>query len=509
MQAESGPAYFIRPEIPQDIIPNVIFNPSIDDAVSNVVSRTDYLPVLARALVDEERYRLKMPGERPETVEFISGYSCLHAHDKELGDVRADVALVTDLTGSQYIDKTKEIFYENIVNPVGKLLDNAERENREVSDEDLLSVSIGREPGDTRTVVDGLEELLNYQYWLEEDPRALKGRQVGDMLDSTVDERIRQRIEKEWKVDGKWDRSKVADKILEYSRKQGGRNHGKWIASLPKESRQRIIGDIETHTKSLIEKLDSLRTERKTRVIMVPGNWDGIESMEQIAGGDGSPDNRIDKIFDTLSYLREKQFEVFDSLRAVETENTVIISADFFWLKYYQIQPQEDESGKRQGELIQDVYQTVEKGRKEGKIIIFYPHGSAEPDALDASSSRKPVSRDNRKVAEAIRDLMGKFRPNQVFANHYHMEMINSKGEIVPLGSHHLVYNYGLDGQPVLINNSPELDQPDGQLTVESYVPFSPVPTHGEIIIDKNRQGILFHGNPPGFLPARIVRNKN
>lgn len=347
---------------------------------------------------------------------------------------RPDFLYVSDLAGSTFEGETKVIFYNKVINTART---SVGQENlRNLSSEKVEEAVIAGKDAILQGVTDGYRQLYEYVQTFSLKELSMPS---PDDADGII----------------KW--------IARFT--PSSENHGTWMSSLSKQTRVRILDEIGIKTRLVIDQLKLIRL-RGTRIILVPGNWDGQESLELIANGDGTEAAGIKNYISIQDYAREQGLEVLPELSVVETETTFTIAAPFFWLKY-------DFEKFRETPEYAQLVDRAKKAKEQGKLVVCYPH---------AALFQSEGSGDNQKVALRTLQLMKDTGVNEVAFGHFHDKTWKDRdGRIVDPRQTAIVYQYE-----------------DEQLSFGTYIP------KGDIAVavrrKKRRQQMT-----KSVLPARIV----
>lgn len=347
---------------------------------------------------------------------------------------KPDFLYVSDLAGSTFEGETKVIFYNKIVNAART---SVGQENlRNLPSEKVKEAVIMGKNAILQTVMGGYRELYEYVQTFSSGELSMPSPN---------------------------DAGGVIAWIAKYS--PMSENHGTWMSSLLKPTRERILDEIGQKTRLVINKLRLIQL-RGTRVILVPGNWDGQESIELIANGDGSEDARISDYINIQDYARVKGLEVLPQLSVVETDTTFTITAPFFWLKY-------DFEKFSEAPEYQQIIGRTRRAKEEGKLVVCYPH---------AALFQAEASGDNQKVALRVLQLMKDMEVDEVAFGHFHDKTWKDRdGRIVDPRQTAIVYQYE-----------------DDHLSFGTYIP------KGDIAVAvrrRNRKQLM----TISVLPARIL----
>lgn len=442
------PAIYHRPELTRDQSTEFLrrmsnhpegFPLGIRELSDQIVQETGLNKKTVFQLFREEIESRREPDKRHKNFEVIVGYGCQHADVSKTGEILADVVIITDLPSSDFIDVTKRIYYEDIQKPAGRYLEV----NPDASDDELLSVRINpSDPEDLRTVSDGVRNLLDYQHKFSDENSAKEKASTGQ----------------------EWTPQQMASLIREFVKIK---NHGYFLASLPLEMRRRINEDTRKKTKILCEKFQEAR-RRGTRVIVNPGNWDDIRSMNMIAKGDGKPQDTIPDVFDPIKYYREIGFELSETAAAYKTGNALIVTFPWFWTLSMDICDENEQ-------IINDIIKEAEETKRVSLPVIAHIHGAPYPQFYDLSQTT-PLSKYNEQFASNIRILLGRIPVDQLITSHYHMKKKGVSGEDVPLSDHYV------------------FERTTGEITDEAFAPI-------------HHQAWIMIGSRRGYLPARVRQN--
>lgn len=389
LETAPTPVYYERPRLTQqqtDVFRTVYYGPAQISqlvllghtiALENTISNREAVLLMREAAV--QMYAESDPRRSNYQVDVYAGCE----HGLVMNDYlwmlkqKPDFLFVSDLAGSPFESDTKVVYYNKLINMV--------RAGKNVTSPEIQQ---------------GYLELYRYVQSFSQDEISMP----------RPDDHVG--IE-EW--------------ITKYT--PSNMNHGTWMSSLSRETREKILDEISTKTRLVVDQLKLIRLGG-TQVILVPGNWDGQELLELIANGDGLEDTRIRDYINIQDYAREQGLEVLPQLSVVETDTTFTVTAPFFWLK-------NDFEKFRATTQYQLLIDRAQRAKREGKLIVCYPH---------AALFQAEGSGDNQKVALRVLHLMKDTGVDEVAFGHFHDKTWKDRdGRIVDPCQSAIVYQFDHD----------------------------------------------------------------
>lgn len=395
-------------------------------------------------------------GKKTKEV-FVYG-GCFHGDNpklhRELLEINANYAFFSDITGSDKTEEGKRIFYNEVVNPAYPLI------RKGISNHKLLYNKSGS-INNKKNIRNGFLNLFTYKLRLE-------GRSEREIIEEK--ERLNDEI--------------IAIEIRNIVNPKRFKYFGEWLGSLNKETRIRILKFIEDDTKKLIEVFYNLK-KQGTKVFIVEGNWDNPKTLEQIAKGNGGV--TIENYFNTKEYLNQMGFKLYSEIEEIITDTSYHIVAPYFaLLKGLEAFP---------SYFKKNLAREASHAKRQHKTVVIYAHGVPYPSMHDMGM-RPEISRENRKVAITLRQLMHMIEPHEVIYPHFHGLRLNEEKRVIPLNDD-LISKVDKKRVPLLNGNLPINKKKP--LAVDIYVPFRRIAI-GTLMQRKTRN--LFGDKN---IPARVV----
>lgn len=387
---------------------------------------------------------------KPKNFEKFLYAGCMHGYDvvtaEKLLSVEADYAFFSDITGSSAVERTKRVYYEELAQVASPLIDNG------LSDATLLKY--------TKSAFHKL-----YRQQLEWEGKSQK--EISADIENLSPEFI-------------------AKKIRHFVGTGTIQSQGKWIASLSIAARRQVLEIIAQDTKKFIDVLIKMQ-KKGTKIIVVEGNWDSINTLEQFASGDGK--NPVTHYFNTEKYMKKRGIHFVREFTGLVTKTSFHILAPFYSMcrKYNDIPKT----------FLRKLSAQTKKARKEGKVIVLYAHGVPYPEYHDLTEKKPITTKSNLLVSETLRKLMILLEPEEVVYSHYHELRVDAENKKVPI-NRDIISRVDVKNAPVVGEATSLRNYKSGVFTTNVYVPFRRIAL-GDI--DHHRESSL-----STFLPAKVIQ---
>lgn len=345
-----------------------------------------------------------------------------------------DSVFISDLVGSKgFSEESKKIYYNKLMNIVRNsiLPAHPEYDNDDSSHiPELLHINNSTDAGKMHTPKDGFMELANYV--LKFNPDDSCARQMKS-----------------------WDNEQMALWIWYFA--HGKQFHGEWMSTLDKETRQRILNEVERDTEALVHEIESKKGD--TEIHYYEGNWDAKVTMFEVSKGNrigrevvrriiernitkreilhlrtlkfkpDAEDKATDRELDYESILRRNKIRLVRNVEGFETKNCYHILGPYFGLLHL----------SKYDFNYRKMLKEALTAKRRGKAVVLHMHGVPNREYLYLDKPLVSVE-DNKIIQDKIHMIMLDTRAQILIHPHEHDPKRNLDGSIMFPNSH-VVYS--------------------------------------------------------------------